>query len=369
VIEVTSASGGAGVGTFRWAYDQIRGPSKIVLSATLDEQNIVFPDGFLLKADKPYVTIDCSQTSARFETANEQAGSQGFVVGSTHDVIVYGCGGVGHFNEAAPQVPGNNMSIISIAGSFVPVSYPWDDQPPNVAARNILFDRVGCAFAQDDCLAVFEGAKDVSILRFFNRRGFHPMTWGAAAPHPRSDSKARLRIAMAYGATYRLGARTPRLYRGVFDFQIMYNIFNWFPWVSPAGPIQSGAVHFEDDDPGMIDNGVIMGNLGIPPEGEFKRSGAYYGNWYGCEGNGPYPDPSNITVCNSKLAGGHWYVAGNDWGALSEVTTWPSGYTLPGGGPIYLPRTSAQVLAEVGPIKRLPAEQADLDALAFAILR
>jgi hypothetical protein len=282
------------------------------------------------------------------------------------------------------------MTLFGIA-NFIAVRYPWDDLWDSTpaalrgTARKILFDRIGCSNAQDDCGSVYEGATDVSILRSLVRRSWHPSTAGAGGYRAPSDPKARRRVTYAYDVWYRNGARQIRARYGIYDWRFVRNVVaDWVEYKAPpvncptCAPVPvspNSGLWLEDDVAGENDLGYIVGNLGIAGAANPKQACIVGGKWT-CDSCGTCAPGSPYAQCNPKMATTRWWFAANTWDAPDCHTNPPawSGVIPRAPGEPPLPKLDearpwAKVLAEVGPPKRRLAEQADIDWIAARVPR
>jgi hypothetical protein len=389
VITVTSLKGDRSKGSLLWANDQVRGPSKIVISPSL-HGTIALEQRLVIRA--PYVTVDCSQAPADFAITMKCSGPRGEckrydeagpLVGSTHDVIIYGCRGFGDFDPTRPQVPANDLSVFATFNSK-PVKYPWDDKwdaktpEERKIAHDILWDRMSADLCRDDCLIAFDGVRDFSVLRSLVSRSWHPTTAGGIKPWAFGDSGSRHRLTWAYNVWDEVGSRAPRITEAVRDWRYIRNIISRrTSYVTVAGQrISPNAGLWLEDDYYEHDLGHVIGNLEIPgPNMDPIGGGCVVGSSGAvCEhcGNCKKPDgtsvpPTDYAKCNPKLARARFLVRDNTWSG--DCVTNPPGWEgvirrregMPPLPVMDAGRPWTQVLDEVGPPNRNPREQAVVD--------
>ncbi len=413
-IKVTVLGPDGAVGSLRWAYNQI-GPvpgfwnwiqgifgdtpqqRRVVIDASLSGQ-ITLDSPLYWK--KRNTTLDCSLADVTIK--HKEPNKDGLVYGATDDVIAYGCRGAGHFAGSDPDwIPQQNSGMFTMDGDVPPLACEsWDDECRAMLAveqrgvRRAIFDRMSLSGCQDDCLASWEGVRDVSITRSFVHDSFHPSTTGAkGAPLP--PGRERLRIYWAYNVAARNGER-----------QIAYPREEAYWWVAARNLIYSPMQYFYKDYvdgskdsnfpmglsistmyPRENDYGWVLGNCGLPNPDPAKP---FHWNWLigvagvSCE-NAPVCCAPNcndrsgadIQCCNPTMKGTHWYFDANEGPGATvwEVSSVIPKSNPPGWVPPALPFTPnvskpwAQVLSEVGVPKRNAAEQALLDLIAVDVPR
>lgn len=367
-------------GSLRWAYNQANGTKgRIVFDPALSGQTITLNSP--LYWNKPYTTLDCS--AADVTITNLKDGKDGLVITATHDVIFYRCRGKGNFKGGGPQwKQQNNSGLFTMDGDGGPFEYSWDDEwatTPAVLRRGVrdaIFDRITVSNCSDDCLATWEGTRQVSITRSLIYDSFHPSTSGAkGAPLP--AGRERLDNAYFHNVWARNGERQPKLREESYRIHMANNIiaypteylsFNNTPAGEKNWPV---GTQLATQYPNEVNWIRVEDNCALP------KAGGFHGDWgmvvenLGCEtalgccagkpgGCTPYSG-ADIVCCNPKMKNAHWYFKNNQGPGPTVIEvqkSLPAGWTGLAFPWPYTPRPWTDVLAQVGNGYRTDAENA-----------
>jgi len=407
VLAITSLED-SGPGTLRAAYSNINASNRIVridplsllgraarffgfVSAALSG-DIVLKTPIFWK--KPYTTLDLSNGDVTITT--ELPAKEAILVGGTHNVIVFGVRGRGHFPGSDPTwVQKNNSAILSLDGDVPNVKWPWDDQwdaASDTRRRSVhdsIFDRNTLSQCEDDCLAMWEGVHDVSVTRNWVHDSFHPSTTGAkGAPLP--AGRERLRIYWAYNVHSRNGERNLVLLRRESYWWVVVRnlVVDWMDYTYkdyappfgtgmpaqnwPQGMRISGTAPLEANMGwGIANCAVGIGGTGHKTWGASVDDG-------GCDNAPVCCAPActplsgvNIKCCNPRVQGNggttrsNFYFEANEGDMIEWSKTFPAGYVPPALPFSNYDKTRAwsRVIAEVGVPLRNAAEQTELNRI------
>lgn len=380
-IHVTVTGPDNSVGSLRWAYSQMGTLKRRIIIDDIAGDIILDTP---LYWNKPYTTLDLSAYSGKIMAKNKA--TNGLIFTGTHDVIVYSGRGRGYFPkencskaDTCNWTQPNNSGMFTLDGDGGPTEYSWDDQWDNTSpvlrrgVRNSIFDRNTLSRCEDDCLAAWEGVRDVSFTRNLIYDSFHPSTSGAKGT-PLPAGRERLRNSYLYNVWANNGERQIKVreetYWWVYTNNIVFHWQEYFTKISNA-PEQNWPYGFQfaTQYPNENDYGWLMYNCFIPKDSGFHKDWGCVVENLGCE------DPTccapactnqsgkNIQCCNKKMKNTHWYMKNNTGAAIECNRVNP-----PGWEPFTLPfaitaRTWNSILDSVGVVKRNTEEQALIDQI------